>query len=154
MIQKREKIPLFYQMMSSCLLLFCVLFFPSRRAQHLPCLWCFIITAVSAGKIRKASWFWAEEETVFHSELIWMTGQCVLTFLCFDRQYLQSYWAPWVVCCKEHDHVITSTTSTSFLEKARTLLTVTVYEIYQPLFLERACAPPSKVDITLFTWIA
>lgn len=75
-----------------CFFLFIVvLFFPSRRTQHLPCLWCFIITAVSAGKIRKASWFWAEEETVFHSELTWMTGRCFLTFLCLDTPHLQSY---------------------------------------------------------------
>ena len=47
-----------------------VVVFSSRRVQHPPSLSCFIITAVSAGKIRKASWSWAEEGTVFHSELI------------------------------------------------------------------------------------
>lgn len=47
-----------------------VVVFSSRRVQHPPSLSCFIITAVSAGKIRKASWCWAEEGTVFHSELI------------------------------------------------------------------------------------
>ena len=47
-----------------------VVVFSSRLVQHPPSLSCFIITAVSAGKIRKASWSWAEEGTVFHSELI------------------------------------------------------------------------------------
>ena len=65
-----------YQILSLLFIVVIVFFsivvfvFSSRRVQHPPSLSCFIITAVSAGKIRKASWCWAEEGTVFHSELI------------------------------------------------------------------------------------
>ena len=57
-----------YQSNIVCLLLF--LLFLSRPVQPLETPWCFTITKVSSGKIRKVLWYSVEEETVFHLELI------------------------------------------------------------------------------------